>query len=86
MGRVTTFSLSLPNNLKVCDRYKPSCSRYRGVASLVPFCIILPAQDMEEVPFVKCQLLPVLICWFVVVECPDDLFWWDYCDRGFGSN
>lgn len=86
MGRITTFPLSLPNNLKVCDWYKPSCCGYQRIACLIPFCVILPAQNMEEISFVERQFLSILIRRCIVVECLNDLLWWDNGDCGFGSD
>ena len=86
MGGVTAFPLTLPNHFKIRNRYKPSRRGYQRIARLIPFCVILPAQDMEKVPFMKSQLLPILICRLVVVERFNNLFRWNdrYCR--FGGN
>jgi hypothetical protein len=83
--RLSALSLLFGNDLEEGDGDEASGRWNERIASLVPLGVVLAAQDMEEVAFVKCQLLTILVLGLVVVESLDDFLGGDDGKGAFGG-
>jgi hypothetical protein len=63
-----TVSFLLADYFEEGDRHQPSCARDQRVTRFVPVRIVLPADDMKEIPFAEAQFLPVARVWRVIIQ------------------